>query len=89
MGLAINWKRDIYQEWEIMTCWLPAGHKEPHEGSVEIVYSLINTITEENIYAPGQELNPPKPHYTDNMPQVEVAASEVISPEKLPSETTQ
>ncbi|MBM3142543.1 MAG: hypothetical protein FJ005_05795 [Chloroflexi bacterium] len=87
-GLAITWARDIYQEWEILTCWLPRGHKEPHEGSVEIAYSQLNTITEEKIYTPGQELEPPAPHYTDGMPRVEVAANEVVPPDKLPPETT-
>ena len=86
-GIAIMWARDIFQEWEILSCWLPRGHKEPHEGSVEIVYSLMNTVTEERIYAPGQELEPPAPHYTDGMPQVDVAAREVVAPEKLPPET--
>jgi hypothetical protein len=87
-GLAITWARDIYQEWEILTCWLPRGHKEPHEGSVEIAYSRLNTITEEKIYTPGQELEPPAPHYTDGMPRVEVAANELVPPDKLPPETT-
>ncbi len=87
-GLAITWARDIYQEWEILTCWLPRRHKEPHEGSVEIAYSRLNTITEEKIYTPGQELEPPVPHYTDGMPQVEVAAIEIVPPDKLPPETT-
>jgi hypothetical protein len=87
-GLAITWTRDIYQEWEIFNCWLPQGHEQPHEGSVEIVYSLINTITEESTYAPGQELVPPTPHYTDGMPQAEVTDTEIVSPDKLPSEDT-
>ena len=87
-GLAITWTRDIYQEWEILSCWLPRGHKEPHEGSVEIAYSRLNSITEEKIYTPGQELDPPVPHYTDGMPLVEVAATEIIPPDKLPPETT-
>jgi hypothetical protein len=86
-GIAITWARDVFQEWEIMNCWLPRGHKEPHEGSVEIVYSLMNTVNEEKSYAPGEELDPPAPHYTEGMPQVDVAAREVISPEKLPPET--
>jgi hypothetical protein len=86
-GIAIMWTRDIFQEWEILSCWLPRGHKEPHDGSVEIVYSRINTVTEERIYAPGQELEPPAPHYTDGMPQVDVASREVVAPEKLPPET--
>ncbi|MGB8707168.1 MAG: hypothetical protein WCD72_04360, partial [Dehalococcoidia bacterium] len=86
-GIAIMWARDIFQEWEILSCWLPRGHKETHEGSVEIVYSRMNTATEERIYAPGQDLEPPAPHYTDGMPQVDVAAREVVAPEKLPPET--
>ena len=86
-GLAITWRRYIYQEWEILNCWLPRKHKEPHEGSVEIVYSLINTITEESTYAPGQEINPPAPHYTDGMPLIAVADTEIVPPDKLPHET--
>ena len=86
-SLVITWTRDIYQEWEILNCWLPHGHKESHEGSVEIVYSLINTITEESTYAPGQELTPPAPHYTDGMPLAEVATNEIVTPDKLPPET--
>jgi hypothetical protein len=86
-GISIKWARDIYQEWEILSCWLPRGHKENHEGSVEIVYSLMNTVTEEKIYAPGQEIEPPAPHYTEGMPHVDVAAREVVTPEKLPPET--
>jgi len=87
-GLSITWARDIYQEWEILNCWLPRGHKEPHEGSVEIAYSRLNSITEEKIYTPGQEIEPPAPHYTDGMPLVEVAATEIVPPDKLPHETT-
>jgi hypothetical protein len=86
-GIAITWARDIFQEWETMSCWLPRGHKEPHEGSVEIVYSLMNTVNEEKTYAPGEELEPPSPHYTDGMPQLDVAAREVVTPDKLPHET--
>jgi Putative Ig domain len=86
-GIAITWARDVFQEWEILNCWLPRGHKEPHEGSVEIVYSLMNSVIEEKTYAPGEELEPPSPHYTDGMPQVDVAAREVVPPEKLPPET--
>ncbi|MCJ7516077.1 MAG: Ig domain-containing protein [Dehalococcoidia bacterium] len=86
-GIAITWARDIFQEWEILSCWLPRGHKEPHEGSVEIVYSRMNTVNEEKVYAPGQELEPPAPHYTDGMPQVDITAREVVAPEKLPPET--
>ncbi len=86
-GTAIVWARDIYQEWEILSCWLPQGHKESHGGSTEIAYSLLNTITEEKIYRKGQDLKPPEPHYTDSMPQVDVTNEEVIPPDRLPPET--
>jgi len=86
-GITIKWARDIFQEWEILSCWLPRGHKEPHEGSVEIVYSLMNTVVEEKTYAPGEELEPPSPHYTEGMPEVDVTSREVVPPEKLPPET--
>ncbi len=86
-GLAIVWARDIYQEWEILSCWLPRGHKEPHEGSVEIVYSRLNIVTEERIYRYGQEPKPPTPHYTDSMPQAQIATDELVTPDKLPPET--
>ncbi len=86
-GLTTTWTRDLFQEWEILSCWLPRGHKEPHEGSVEIVYSRINTVTEEKTYSFGQELTPPEPHYTDGMPLADVASNEVVSPDKLPPES--
>jgi len=86
-GIAVVWARDIYQEWEILDCSLPRGHKEPHEGISQIVYSLLNSITEEKVYEPKQEPQPPEPHYTDGMPQVEVADDQIVPPDQLPSET--
>ena len=86
-GPTVVWTRDMYQEWEIFTCSLPNRHKEPHEGTLQIVYSLLNTITEEETYAPGEESVPPKQHYTDGMPAVEVDDDQVINPEHLPPET--
>lgn len=86
-GLAVVWARDIYQEWEILDCSLPRGHKEPHEGISQIVYSLLNSITEEKVYEPKQEPRPPEPHHTDGMPQVEVADDQIIPPDQLPPET--
>jgi hypothetical protein len=86
-GPVVVWARDIYQEWEILTCWLQRGHEGKHDGSVQIVYSLINTVTEVKMYKLEQELTPPKPHYTDSMPQVDVSAREMVSADKLPSET--
>jgi len=86
-GFEITWARDIYNEWEILTCSLPGGHRGTHEGSLEIAYSVLNTITEEKVYSRKQELTLPTPHFTDGMPELEIAADQVISPEQLPAET--
>ena len=86
-GLAMLWSRDVYQEWEILTCSLPRGHKEPHQGSLEIIYSLLNTVAEEKVCEPGQKGGPPEPHYSDGMPQEEIAADQVVPSDQLPSET--
>lgn len=84
---TLIWMRGIYQEWEVMRCLLPQGHTGQHEGEIEIVYSLLNTIREEKTYSAGEEILLPKPHYTDGMPVVKVTASEVVLPEKLPPTT--
>ena len=86
-GPAMLWNRDVYQEWEILTCSLPRGHKEPHQGSLEIIYSLLNTVAEEKVCEPGQKGGPPEPHYSDGMPQEEIAADQVVPSDQLPSET--
>jgi len=86
-GFEIAWARDIYNEWEILACSLDEGHRGTHEGSLQIAYSALNTITEEKVYSRKQELAPPAPHFTDGMPEVEIAADQVISPEQLPAET--
>ena len=88
-GTLVVWSRDIYQEWEIVTCELPRGHDESHDRStIETVYSLLNGITEVKVYKPEQELMPPKPHYTDSMPQIEVESYEIVTSDKLPPATT-
>ena len=86
-GLAVVWARDIYNEWEILTCSLPRGHGGTHQGSLEIVYSLLNTVTKEKIYGPRQKLKPPTPHFTDGMPEVEITADQIMLPGQLPTET--
>ena len=85
-GQVVVWARDIYNEWEILTCFLPAGHAGNHQGNFRIVYTLLNTITEEKTYSPGGEVTPPKPHFTDGMPEVEIATDQVISISQLPTE---
>jgi len=86
-GLAIVWARNVYQEWEILTCSLPHGHEEPHEGSRHKAFSLLNTVTEEQVYSPGVEPKPPEPHYTDGMPRAKIPADQVVSSDQLPHET--
>jgi hypothetical protein len=86
-GFQITWTRDVYNEWEILTCSLPWGHKGTHEGSRQLGYSVLNTITERIVYNREEELTPPTPHFTDGMPEVEIDADEVIPPQQLPSET--
>ena len=83
-AITIMWMRDIYQEWEITRCLLPRGHAGEHEGEVEIVYTLLNTVTEEKAYSTSEDILPPKPHYTDGMPIIDVSQVTIVSPEKLP-----
>ena len=84
-GRTVTWTRETYNEWELHVCKLPAGHKGTHKGTTEVVYSLLDTINEERNYGPKQPLKPPIPHYTDGMPEVDIAASQIISPDQLPA----
>ena len=88
-GLAVVWDRNIYQEWEIITCLLPDKHQGSHQGSVEIAYSLLNTITEKKIYGPRQKMRPPTPHFTNGMPQVDITDDQIITANDLPGETAE
>jgi hypothetical protein len=83
---TVVWTREIYNEWEILACFLPAGHSGNHQGNFRIVYTLLNTITEEKTYKPGEKVTPPAPHFTDGMPEVEVADEQVIPLSQLPTE---
>ena len=80
----VVWARDIYQEWEIFDCSLPQGHKRTHEGETHLAYTVLNTVTEEKQYDVGQDIVPPKPHYTDGMPQVDVSAKQIVASDELP-----
>ncbi len=84
-GRTVTWVRESYNEWELHVCKLPIGHKGTHKGSTEIVYSLLDSINEERNYGPKQPLKPPSPHYTDGMPEIDIAASQIIQPDQLPS----
>jgi len=84
-GRTVIWTRESYNEWELHVCKLPMGHKGTHKGSTEIVYSVLDSINEERNYGPKQPLKPPSPHYTDGMPEIDIAASQIIQPDQLPS----
>ena len=84
-GRTVTWTRESYNEWELHVCKLPIGHKGTHKGSTEIVYSVLDSIGEERNYSPKQPLKPPTPHYTDGMPEIDIAASQIIQPDQLPS----
>lgn len=84
-GRTVTWVREKYNEWELHICNLPVGHKGIHKGSTEIVYSLIDTVSEEINYGPKQPLKPPVPHYTDGMPELDIPASQIIAVDNLPA----
>lgn len=83
---SVSWKRDVYNEWEILNCFLPAGHTGNHQGNFRIVYTLLNSMTEEKTYAPGEEITYPSPHFTDGIPEVEITEEQVIPLNELPTE---
>jgi len=77
--LVTVWARDIYNEWEVFTCSLPQGHSGSHHGTTGKAYTLQSTVTEERTYTAKQRIVPPRPHFTDQLPLVSVAPSQVIS----------
>ena len=85
-GRVIVWTRDIYNEWEILSCFLPAGHTGNHQGNFRMVYTLLNTITEEKAYRRDEAVTPPEPHFTDGMPELEITEDQVIPLSHLPTE---
>jgi hypothetical protein len=84
-GRTVTWTRETYNEWELHICKLPMGHKGTHKGSTEVCYSLLDTITEERNYGPKQPLKPPSPHFTDGMPEIDIAASQIVPSDQLPA----
>jgi hypothetical protein len=86
-GLSITWGRDLYHEWEVTRCNLPAGHKGGHKGEKEIVYSLLNTITQKHSYDGTENIEPPSPHFTESMPELEPDSDKIVAPEELPPDT--
>ena len=87
-GVLIVWAKYIFNEWEIHTCTLMPGHQGKHQGKTEVVYSLLNIIIEKKIYGPAdKDLQPPSPHYTDNMPEMEISNDQIVSTDDLPLQT--
>jgi hypothetical protein len=86
VGLAVTWARDTYNEWQMLKCSLAYGHKGAHRGTPRLVYTLLNTVTEEEIYGPGEQVTPPTPHFTDGMPEVGITADQIVRYEQLPVE---
>jgi len=84
-GRTVTWTRESYNEWELHICKLPLGHKGTHKGATEIVYSVLDIISEDRNYGPKQPLKPPIPHYTDGMPEINIPASQIIPPDQLPA----
>jgi len=84
-GRTVTWTRESYNEWELHICKLPLGHKGMHKGVTEIVYSVLDSISEDRNYGPKQPLKPPIPHYTDGMPEINIPASQIIPPDQLPA----
>jgi hypothetical protein len=84
-GRTVTWTRESYNEWELHICKLPLGHKGTHKGATEIVYSILDTISEDRNYGPKQPLKPPAPHYTDGMPEINIPASQLMPPDQLPA----
>lgn len=77
------WARDIYNEWETFTCSLPQGHSGKHKGTTSVAYSLQDTVTEERTYTAKQRIVPPRPHFTDQLPRVDVAPSQVTTSDQV------
>jgi hypothetical protein len=86
-GVLVVWSRDIYHEWEVVTCNLILNHEGKHKGGAHIAYSLLNAITEKKIYSSITDIQPPKPHFTDGMSQEDISDDQVVPADELPSET--
>ncbi len=79
-GVSIKtiWARDICKEWEVSVCSLPQGHSGNHHGTTTKGYTLEDTVTEELSYSAKQKTTPPKSHFTDELPVVDVASHQII-----------
>ena len=88
-GVLIStvWARDIYNEWEIFTCSRSSGHSGKHQGATEIAYTLQKTVTKERTQGAKEKRTPPKPHFTDELPAVDVSQHHIIDDNRaIPSD---
>jgi hypothetical protein len=72
------WGREIYKEWEVSVCSLPQGHSGNHHGTMFKSYTLQDSVSEEKSYTPRQKTTPPKSHFTDELPMVDVASHQIM-----------
>jgi hypothetical protein len=86
-GLSVVWARDIYHEWEIITCTRPLNHKGKHSGDTQVVYNLLNTVIEKKNYVSSEKMQPPTPHFTEGMPELEIPDDQIALADELPAET--
>jgi len=79
-GVLIStvWARDIYNEWQIFTCSQSSGHSGKHQGATEIAYTLQKTVTKERTQGAKEKRTPPKSHFTDELPAVDVSQHHII-----------
>lgn len=82
VSIKTTWARDVYKEWEVSTCLLPNGHSGAHHGTISKGYTLQDTITEELAYGAKQRTTPPRSHFTDELPIVNVPPHQIIPTEE-------
>jgi hypothetical protein len=87
IGLEVIWARDMYHEWDIVKCTLPVNHSGSHKGDSRIAYSLLNTVTIKSTFGSTQKVEPPSPHFTESMPEVELSDDQIVHAGDLPAET--
>jgi hypothetical protein len=77
------WGREIYKEWEVSVCSLPQGHSGNHHGTMFKSYTLQDSVSEEKSYTPRQKTTPPKSHFTDELPLVDVAPHQIMPSDQV------
>lgn len=66
----VVWTRDIWNVFSVKHCTLEKGHAGPHVlGPAKEEFVKYGTITEKVTYGTGVPQVPPKPHFTDSLPQ--------------------